>query len=100
MRHETCHPDRSVADPTNDTAADLTRRAVFRASMLATAGGILARGDPAARPNILWITCEDTSPDLGCYGDSWARTPNLDQLASQGARYTNAFSVAGVCAPS
>ncbi|HSB16238.1 MAG TPA: sulfatase [Bryobacteraceae bacterium] len=78
----------------------MTRRAVFRASMLATAGGILARGDPAARPNILWITCEDTSPDLGCYGDSWARTPNLDRLASQGARYTNAFSVYGVCAPS
>ncbi len=55
---------------------------------------------PAERPNILWITCEDSSPDLGCYGDPEARTPNLDRLARQGARFTNAFSVAGVCAPS
>lgn len=54
----------------------------------------------AARPNILWITCEDTSPDLGCYGDPYARTPNLDRLASQGARFTRAFTVAPVCAPS
>jgi len=53
-----------------------------------------------SRPNILWITCEDMSPDLGCYGDSYARTPTLDNLAAQGVRYTNVFSVAGVCAPS
>jgi len=52
------------------------------------------------RPNILWITCEDISPNLGCYGDSTATTPNLDQLAVQGVRYTNAFAPIGVCAPS
>ncbi len=57
-------------------------------------------GSARARPNFLWITCEDTSPDLGCYGDAYARTPNLDKLAAQGVRYTNAFTVAGVCAPS
>ncbi len=51
-------------------------------------------------PNILWITCEDMSPVLGCFGDAEARTPNLDRLATEGVRYTNAFSVAGVCAPS
>ncbi len=50
------------------------------------------------RPNVLWITCEDTSPNLGCYGDEFAVTPNLDRLAEQGVRYTNAFSVCGVCA--
>ena len=54
----------------------------------------------ARRWNILWITSEDTSPDLGCYGDAYARTPNLDRLAAEGARFTNACSVAGVCAPS
>lgn len=54
----------------------------------------------ATRPNILWITCEDMSPHLGCYGDRYAVTPNLDRLASQAVRYTRAFSVAGVCAPS
>ena len=52
------------------------------------------------RPNILWITCEDITPALGCYGDSAAYTPTLDQLAREGVRYTNAYSVAGVCAPS
>jgi N-sulfoglucosamine sulfohydrolase len=52
------------------------------------------------RPNIVWITCEDMSPHLGCYGDSLARTPALDKLAREGVRYTQAFSVSGVCAPS
>jgi len=52
------------------------------------------------RPNILWISCEDISPQLGCYGDPHARTPVLDALASRGVRYTNAYTVAGVCAPS
>ena len=52
------------------------------------------------RPNILWISLEDTSPRFGCYGDEVARTPNLDKLAAQGCRYPNAFSTAGVCAPS
>lgn len=52
------------------------------------------------KPNILWITCEDTSPHLGCYGDAFARTPNLDALARQGVRYTRAFAYTGVCAPS
>ncbi|HUU28372.1 MAG TPA: sulfatase-like hydrolase/transferase [archaeon] len=52
------------------------------------------------RPNILWISAEDLSPDLGCYGYDLVRTPNIDRLASEGIRYTNAFTVAGVCAPS
>ena len=52
------------------------------------------------QPNILWISLEDTSPRFGCYGDEIARTPNLDKLAAQSCRFPNAFSVAGVCAPS
>jgi uncharacterized sulfatase len=63
------------------------------------AAGRLDAGPPK-RLNILCITCEDMSPDLGCYGDTYARTPNLDRLAKQGVRFTRAFSVAGVCAPS
>src|SRR5262245_38162077 len=53
----------------------------------------------AERPNILWLTFEDTSPTLGCYGDGYAVTPNLDALAARGMRYTNANSNAPVCAP-
>ena len=61
----------------------------------------LARVAVAAppRPNILWISAEDISPHLGCYGDPHAITPNLDQLAAEGIRYTRAFTTAGVCAP-
>jgi N-sulfoglucosamine sulfohydrolase len=51
------------------------------------------------RPNILWISTEDISPDLGCYGDSYAVTPNIDKLAARGVRYTNVYSHSGVCAP-
>jgi uncharacterized sulfatase len=55
--------------------------------------------DDAATPNILWISCEDISPHLACYGDPHAITPHLDQLATTGVRYTHAFTAAGVCAP-
>lgn len=51
------------------------------------------------RPNVLWITSEDNGPQLGCYGDAYAETPNLDRLASRGLRYNKAWSVAPVCAP-
>ncbi len=57
------------------------------------------QASPAAkRPNILWISCEDISPNLGCYGDEYAQTPTLDRLAEQGVRFTRAFTHAGVCA--
>ncbi|MEC7567266.1 MAG: sulfatase-like hydrolase/transferase, partial [Planctomycetota bacterium] len=56
-------------------------------------------GQAAERPNILWLSAEDISPHLGCYGDPHAITPALDQLASEGVRYTHAFTTAGVCAP-
>ena len=54
----------------------------------------------ADKPNILWITAEDMSPTLGCYGDTFADTPHLDKFASQGVLYTNAFASAPVCSPS
>lgn len=57
-------------------------------------------GTTPSRPNILWITCEDMSPDLGCYGNAESGTPHLDRLASQGTRFSNVYTVAPVCAPS
>jgi arylsulfatase A-like enzyme len=54
---------------------------------------------PVRRPNILWISAEDLSPDLGCYGDRYAVTPNLDRLAAEGVRYTHCFANSPVCAP-
>ena len=50
-------------------------------------------------PNILWITSEDNGPELGCYGDTYAKSPNLDGLAAKGMMYLNCWSTAPVCAP-
>jgi len=65
---------------------------------VAVALAVVGHAGAAERPSILWITCEDTSPNLGCYGDDYAVTPNLDALAARGMRYTNASSNAPVCA--
>src|SRR4051812_43415540 len=60
---------------------------------------LVANGAAAELPNILWVTCEDIGPHLGCYGDTYSITPNLDALAAKGMRYTYANSNAPVCAP-
>ncbi|PQJ79608.1 sulfatase-like hydrolase/transferase [Polaribacter porphyrae] len=53
------------------------------------------------KPNILWITIEDTSPHfVGCYGNNNASTPNIDKLANEGIRFTNAFATGTVCSAS
>ncbi len=57
-------------------------------------------GSVSDRPNILWLSIEDASPHLGCYGDPYATTPHVDRLAEEGVLYRNAFTTAGVCAPS
>lgn len=54
---------------------------------------------PKELPNILWLVSEDNSPLLGCYGDEFATTPNLDKLATEGFLYTHAYANAPVCAP-
>jgi len=41
--------------------------------------------DTPDRPNILWLTCEDIGPHLGCFGDSYSTSPNLDALAARAA---------------
>jgi N-sulfoglucosamine sulfohydrolase len=60
----------------------------------------LSRGVEKQRPNILWISTEDISPHLGCWGEKFAITPNMDKFAAEGIRYSRAFTVHGVCAPS
>src|SRR5689334_18626186 len=70
--------------------------AAFRAAALLWAAGATA----ADRPNVVWIVGEDMGPELGCYGDPNAVTPNIDRLARQGVRFTKAFTHAPVCAPS
>jgi len=52
------------------------------------------------QPNILWLTTEDISPTFSFYGDSTAKTPNLDKLAKESLVFARSFAVVGVCAPS
>lgn len=70
----------------------ITLLACLNASFLLTSFG-------SDRPNILWISAEDINGHFGCYGDPHAITPHIDKLASEGMRYTHAFTTAGVCAP-
>ena len=71
--------------------------------LVGAAGGVdlaAAANAPRERPNLLWITAEDISPNLGCYGDQDAITPSLDKFAAQGVRFTSVFSVHPCCSPS
>lgn len=78
----------------------MNRRDFLRNSLSAAA--VVAAGQSAVanqeRPNFLWLTCEDISPYLGCYGCEEAETPHLDRLAAEGIRYTRAYACAPVCA--
>ena len=51
-------------------------------------------------PNVLFIAVDDIKPSLGVYGDSFAKTPNIDELASFGTTFTNAHVQQAICAPS
>src|SRR5438105_10249634 len=64
-----------------------------------------ALGADAARtasrpPNILFILADDLGwADLGCYGSTFYETPNLDRLAREGTRFTQAYAACPVCSP-
>lgn len=83
----------------------ISRRDLMKASLAGAAVSVLngefntVLGAKGKRPNFLWLSAEDFSPHLGCYGDRWARTPAIDQFAKEGVRFTRAFTVHGVCAP-
>jgi uncharacterized sulfatase len=64
--------------------------------LVATFVGVVSADD---RPNILWLTSEDHGPHVGCYGDAYATTPNIDALAARGMLYRHCWSNAPVCAP-
>src|SRR3954453_9603299 len=52
------------------------------------------------RPNLIFILADDYGwRDLGCYGSTFYETPNLDQFAAQGMRFTSAYAACSVCSP-
>ncbi len=85
----------------------LSRRRFIGTAGAALAAGALTRCSLAQTPpskaprlNILLITADDLGMQLGCYGDTLARTPNLDALAEQGVQFQNGYITAPSCSPS
>ena len=81
---------------------NLTRRQ-FVGTLTAAAAGAALINSPvtaAQRPNIVFILADDMGwGDLSCYGRPDYTTPNIDRLATEGMRFTNAYSAAPVCTP-
>ena len=76
-----------------------------RRSFLATGASLLAQparlSSQARKPNIVFIMADDLGyGHLGCYGQEKIRTPNLDRMAAEGIRFTQAYAGCTVCAPS
>ncbi|HYG78087.1 MAG TPA: sulfatase [Planctomycetota bacterium] len=59
----------------------------------------LCAGEPV-KPNVLFICVDDLKPLLGCYGETFARTPSMDKLASRGVLFERAYCNQAVCSPS
>jgi arylsulfatase A-like enzyme len=72
---------------------------MLRRDFLSATAAPLIGAQSKPKPNILWVTCEDMSPNLGCYGDRYAKSPAIDQLAERSLRYRHCWSNAPVCAP-
>ncbi len=83
-------------------SSNLSRREFIGATVTAAASTAALAGaaPPSPPPNILFILADDLGwGDLSCYGRPDYQTPNLDRLAAQGMRFTNAYSAAPVCTP-
>ncbi len=85
--------------PYESRVASVFSRSIALVISVACSAQLHANEDTVVRPNVLWITVEDMSPILGCYGDLQALTPHIDGLAKESVRYTHAFASAPVCSP-
>src|SRR5512138_1007150 len=82
------------------------RRTFLKAVGVTAAWGLrphigLSRQAPARRkPNFVFFLIDDLGrQDLGCYGSTFYETPNIDRLAAEGMRFTNAYAACPVCSP-
>jgi arylsulfatase A-like enzyme len=68
--------------------------------LIAAVLALPALGFAAERPNVVFILADDLGwADLGCYGSTFYQTPNLDRLAKEGTRFTDAYAACNVCSP-
>jgi len=72
----------------------------FGSACLLRFGGANAEAAPERKPNFIFILIDDLGwTDLGCYGSTFYQTPNIDRLASEAMRFTNAYAACPVCSP-
>jgi len=77
-------------------------RFFLSAGLLAALLPGVAGAEPAdaAKPNVLFLICDDLNCDLGCYGHPMVKSPNIDRLAAEGVRFSNAYCQHPLCGPS
>ena len=83
----------------------MMRRRSFCFLFAAALGNLLVQAADAApatrKPNVILIVADDLGyAELGCYGQKWIKTPNIDRIAAEGMRFTQFYSGSPVCAPS
>ena len=79
----------------------IVMRGLLVVAAVAGAGRLGTATEPAARPNVLFVLCDDIRPDaVGCYGSAHVKTPRIDTLAAEGVRFANAFCTTSLCSPS
>src|SRR6476661_2534362 len=77
------------------------RQFLFSSTAVALSKDAVAKDPPVQRPNILVILADDLAAwMLGCYGNKEIQTPNIDNIARGGLRFTNAFCASPICSPS
>ncbi len=76
-------------------------RFIFTAILACLVAGIFATKANADKPNVIIIFADDQGyNDLGCFGSPRIKTPNIDQMAAEGRKYTSFYTACSVCSPS
>lgn len=98
---------RGRRSPYSETRHTIGRREFLKGSVSALTAAalfgsqVMAKEARPSPPNIVLINCDDLGyGDLGCYGSTTISTPNVDQLAKEGVRFTDFYAPAPVCTPS
>ncbi|MFT8479357.1 MAG: arylsulfatase [Gluconobacter oxydans] len=95
---------RTLSYSLNSSENSVSRRALLAGTAVLGMSGKIAYAAPKATPrlpNIIYIIADDLGVyDLGCYGQTKIRTPNIDRMAAQGMQFTQAYGGAPICSPS
>lgn len=79
----------------------ISHRTLYFLPLLTAGLTTLTAAEKIPQPNIIFILCDDMGyGDLGCYGQQYIQTPNLDRMAAEGMRFTQAYAGSPVSAPS